>query len=118
MATYARKREFLNAIIAIEGIDAELAAFAEAEIEKMDAANAKRKSKNSEKHVENAALAQKIVAEFLGAEPKTATEIAEAYTISTQKASALMRMDEVADSIVKTEIKVKGKGKVKGYTKA
>ena len=112
------KREFLTAIVAIEGIDAELTAFAEAEIEKMDAANAKRKSKNSEKHVENAALAQKIVAEFLGEEPKTATEIAAAYEISTQKASALMRMPEIAESIVKTDVKVKGKGSVKGYTKA
>ena len=111
------KREFLNAVIALNA-DADLTAFAEAEITKLDASNAKRKAKTSEKHIENAELAQKIVAEFLSDEPKTATEIGEAYGISTQKASALMRMPEIAESIVKTDIKVKGKGKAKGYTKA
>ena len=115
--TEMTKREFLNAVIALNA-DAELTLFAEKEITKMDEANAKRKSKNSEKHVANAELAVKIVDEFLGEEPKTATEIANAYDISTQKASALMRMPEVADSIVKTDIKIKGKGKVKGYAKA
>lgn len=115
--TEMTKREFLNAVIALNA-DAELTLFAEKEIMKMDASNAKRKSKNSEKHVANAELATKIVNEFLSDEPKTATEIGEAYEISTQKASALMRMPEVTDLIVKTDIKVKGKGKVKGYTKA
>ena len=111
------KREFLNAVIALNA-DAEITSFAEAEIIKMDASNSKRKEKVSEKHVANAELATKIVAEFLGDEPKTATEIGEAFDISTQKASALMRMPEVADLIVKTDVKVKGKGTVKGYTKA
>lgn len=115
--TAMTKREFLNAVIALNA-DAEITAFAEAEIIKMDDTNAKRKAKVSEKHVANAELAQKIVAEFLGDEPKTATEIAEAYALSTQKASALMRMPEIAELITKTDVKVKGKGTVKGYTKA
>ena len=112
------KREFLQAVIAIEGIDAELAEFAEAEIVKMDETNAKRKEKVSEKRAENIEFAKRIVDEFLGDEPKTATEIGEHFEISTQKASALMRVPEIQDSIVKADIKVKGKGTVKGYTKA
>lgn len=111
------KREFLNAVIALNA-DAEITAFAEAEVIKLDESNAKRKAKVSEKHIANAKLAETIVAEFLGDEPKTATEIAEAYGISTQKASALMRMPEIEGTIAKTDVKVKGKGKVKGYTKA
>ena len=116
MATMT-KREFLNAVIALNA-DADITSFAEAEIVKMDESNKKRKEKTSEKHIANVELAQKIVSEFLGDEPKTATEIAEAYEISTQKASALMRVPEIADSITKTEVKVKGKGKVFGYAKA
>lgn len=111
------KREFLNAVIALNA-NAELTSFAEAEIIKMDSSNAKRKEKTNEKRAGNIELATKIVAEFLGEEPKTASDIAEAYGISTQKASALMRTPEIAESITKIDVKVKGKGTVKGYAKA
>lgn len=115
------KREFLNAIVSIESIgeiNAEVLAYAEAEITKMDTANANRRNKMSAKQQENLDLALKIVEEFLGDKPKTATEIGEAYSISTQKASALMRMGQVVDMIEKVDVKVKGKGTVKGYKKA
>jgi DNA-binding transcriptional regulator GbsR (MarR family) len=50
--------------------------------------------------------------EVLTNEPMTASEVAEKVGVSTQKASALLRQ---IGGLEVTELKVKGKGKVKGY---
>ena len=111
--TEMTKREFFVAVIdAVE--DAELKLFAEKEIAKMDERNAKRKASPSKKALENEPIKNAIVG-VLGNEPMTASEVAEKVEISTQKASALLRQ---IDGLTVTEIKVKGKGKVKGYALA
>jgi len=111
------KREFMNAIAA-GTITEEAMAYAAAEIEKMNAANEARKNKPSKKALENAPLVDKIVNEILGEEPITATVIAEALDVKVQKASALARIAVKEGRAVAVDVKIKGKGTQKGYTKA
>ena len=103
------KREFLNAVIALN--DEVTTEFAKAEIEKMDARNASRKDKPSKKSVENEPIKAKI-AEVLTDTPQTASEIAAKVEISVQKASALLRQMECKV----TEVKVPKKGTQKAYS--
>ena len=115
------RREFMQAVIAIENIDAELKTYAENEIVKMDEKNAKRKEQISKKAQENEPI-KVAIAEFLAGqeEPTTATVIAENVDgcTSTQKASALCRQMVEDGRLTATEVKVKGKGKQKGYSVA
>lgn len=104
------KREFLEAVITAN-LTEEVVAYANAEVVKMDERNAKRKNSPSKRSIENEPIKVKI-REVLTHEPQSASEIAEKVEISTQKASALLRQ---IDGLEVTEIKVKGKGKVKGY---
>lgn len=111
------KREFFVAVMEkVE--DAELKLFAEQEIAKMDERNAKRKNAPSKKSIENEPIKEKIV-EYLGRENEldfaTASEIANEIGISVQKASALCRQLVENGILTSEEVKVKGKGKVKGY---
>ncbi len=110
--TNMTKREFFEAVMALENVDAELVLFAENEINKMNERNAKRKSTPSKTAIANEPIKAQIV-EVLTETPQSASEIAEKVGISTQKCSALLRQIE---NLTVTEIKVKGKGKVKGYT--
>lgn len=109
--TNMTKREFFEAVMALENVDAELVLFAEQEIEKMNERNAKRKSTPSKTAIANEPIKAQIV-EVLTETPQSASEIAEKVGISTQKCSALLRQIE---NLTVTELKVKGKGKVKGY---
>ena len=109
--TNMTKREFYEAVMALENVDAELVLFAENEINKMNERNAKRKSTPSKTALANEPIKAQIV-EVLTETPQSASEIAEKVGISTQKCSALLRQIE---NLTITEIKVKGKGKVKGY---
>lgn len=114
------RREFFVAVM--EKVDdAELKLFAEQEIAKMDERNAKRKNSPSKKSIENEPIKTKIV-EYLGREDEldfaTASEIANEVEISVQKASALCRQLVENGTLTSEEVKVKGKGKVKGYALA
>lgn len=104
------KREFMEKVIA-SGIDTELVEFAQSEIEKMNARNARRSATPSKKSLENEPIKAEIV-KVLTSDPQTASELAEKVSISVQKCSALLRQIE---GLTVTEVKVKGKGKVKGY---
>ena len=104
------KREFMEMVIA-ESANEEIKAFAKAEIEKMEARNAKRREAPSKSAIANEPIKAEIV-KVLTHEPMTASAVAEQVGISTQKASALLRQIE---GLEVTEVKVKGKGKVKGY---
>ena len=107
------KREMFEAIVN-GNITEEVVEMAKNEISKMDERNAKRRNSPSKKSVENEPIKEKIVS-ILTHEPQIASEIAEKVEISTQKASALLRQ---IDGLKIEEIKVRGKGKVKGYSLA
>ena len=110
---YMTKREFLNAIVEAE-IAEELKAFAANEIEKMDAANEKRKAKPSKTAIQNAEIGQRIMEEILTKEPQSTSEIAEKAGISTQKAAAILNCLAEEGKISKG--KMKGtKGKINSY---
>lgn len=102
----------------------EHADFALAEIAKLDATNEKRREKSSKAAEANKPLVEAIQEQILTKEFQTASDIAVQLNelfptlekaISTQKASAILtRMD----GIRKEDIKIKGKGVVKGYALA
>lgn len=119
------KREFYTAVAALD--NEELAAFATAELAKMDAANEKRKNaekklspKEAAKKEANEALKAQIVNDILTTEAMTAGQVAAALgeDIKVQKASALLRQLVAEGKAVGTDIKVPGKGTAKGYTLA
>ena len=110
------KREFMTKVAAIE--DVELAEFAQNELEKMDAANEKRKGVQSKKAAENQPIIDRIVTEILTAEPQTATDIAAALELSVQKTSSLCRAAVAQGKAVQSEVKVPKKGTQKAYALA
>lgn len=107
------RREMFEAIVN-GNITEEVVAMAQNEIVKMDERNAKRKNTPSKTALANEPIKAQIKS-ILTDEPHTASEIANTVGISTQKASALLRQIE---GLTVTEVKVKGKGKVKGYALA
>lgn len=107
------KREMFEAIIN-GNVNEEIIEMAKNEIVKMDEKNAKRKNTPSKTALANEPIKAKIK-EVLTSEPQSASEVAEKVEISVQKASALLRQ---IDGLAVSEIKVKGKGKVKGYALA
>jgi len=104
------RREMFEVIVN-GNITDEVVAMAQNEIIKMDERNAKRKNRPSKNALANEPIKAHIL-EVLTDAPMVASEVAEKVGISTQKASALLRQ---IDGLVVTEVKVKGKGKVKGY---
>lgn len=117
--TLMTKREVMDAIIEAN-VNAEVTEWAEAELERMDRANKRNAEKRAEKAKENEPIKAAIF-EVLGDEPKTATEIKDEIGIdgvSVQKVSALMKKIVEAGEADKVDVKVKGKGTQKGYTRA
>jgi predicted HTH transcriptional regulator len=110
------KREFYTAIMNGE-IDEQVKLFASEELEKMDAANEKRRNTLSKKAQENLPLLQQITDEILTEEPKTATDVAAVLEVSVQKASGLLRRLVEEGKATKVDVKIKGKGTQKGYSK-
>ena len=109
------KREFYTAIMNGE-IDEQVKLFASEEIEKMEAANEKRRNTLSKKAQENQPLLRQITDEVLTDEPKTATDVAAVLEVSVQKASGLLRRLVEDGLATKVDVKIKGKGTQKGYT--
>lgn len=108
------KREFLEIVMGLGHPEA--ANFAAKELEKMDRALEKRRSKPTKAQIANAPIIQQIVSEILeGKELKTASEIAEILEISVQKASAVLRQAVSEGKVEVEDVKVKGKGVQKGY---
>ena len=107
-------REFFNAIIKAN-INPEVTETATSLLAKLDEKNAKRKNTETKEQKENKVLMEKILANLSAGTPTSASVLGGALGVSTQKASALCVLLEKEGKVVVTEIKVKGKGKVKGY---
>ena len=107
-------REFFTAIINSTLAD-ELKNFAQAEIDKLDARNDKRKNTMTKEQKENETFKVAIL-ELLAEKPMVASEIASAMGFSTQKASALCKLLANEGKVTVGEVKVKNKGAVKQYT--
>ena len=119
------KREFFVAVS--EGkMTEEMQAMAAEFLAKMDAQLEARKGKVSAKEQEkrdaNEALARKVATEILGAEAKTASDVAAELTemlgeeVKVQKASSLCRKAVELELAVQTEVKIPKKGTCKAYT--
>ena len=114
--TTMTSREFFNAVI--EGkITDEIKDFAKSQIEKLDSKNAKRKSTDSKTQTANKEVKATLLTTFENDKVYIASEIVGTVDgiNSTQKASALLRQLVEEGKLVSEEVKVKGKGKVKGY---
>lgn len=117
------KREFLEKNKVGVVVDEEMAEFAAAEIQKLDHTNEVRRDaaarKAVEKEAEKAPIRTAIV-NVMTAEPKTASAlIAEAgVEIKPQAIPSLLKGLVEDGSVVKSKIKVKGKGEQVGYAKA
>ena len=114
------EREFYTAVIEAN-INDELTGFATKGIEKIDKANEARKVKTAEKAVakeaEKAPIREAIFAVITTGEGKTASDlITEAgVDIKPQAIPSLLKPLVDEGKVIKTDIKVKGKGTVRGY---
>lgn len=113
------QREFLENVA--NGImNEEMVTFATERIAALDAANEKRREinarKRAEKEAEKAPIREAIMA-VITSEPKTATTlIAEAgVEIKPQAIPSLLKGAIEAGTVLKVDVKVKGKGTQRGY---
>ena len=123
------KIELMRALVEGATVTAEMAEKAAEIIAADEAAKEKRKGKVSEKdaakRAANEEMAKHIAADILGAEAKTATDVAEALTaeledpaepVKVQKASYLLRLAVTMGLAAQTEVKIPKKGTQKAYT--
>ena len=114
-------REFYEAVVAAQ-INDELTQFATDAIAKLDHTNELRKQKNAEKAVakeaEKAPIREAILA-VITDEPKTASTLIEeaGVEIKPQAIPSLLKGLIEDGIVVKTDIKVKGKGTQRGYAR-
>ena len=114
-------RKYHEAVAAIPNAPADVVAKAKAELAKMDAANAQRKSKPSKTAIANEPIKAAIVNLLTENGAMVASAIGAALTngeveVSTSKASALCRQLVEDGTLSVAEVKVKGKGTVKQYS--
>ena len=123
------KREFFVKVSAGEMTE-EMQAFAAEALAKMDETLAKRKGKLSEKEQAkreaNEALARRVAAEILGAEAKTATDIAAEMNekmpemlekpATSQKGTSMGQLCVKLGLAIQTEVKIPNKSFHKAYS--
>ena len=113
MANKITSREVLNLIV--NGVSNETTVGWAAEmLTKMDEKNEKRRNTPTKAQKENEPLKAKILA-VLTEGAHTAAELGTICSLSTQKVSALCRALVAEGKVTVTDIKVRGKGKVKQY---
>lgn len=116
------QREFYTAVIEAN-VSEELVAFATDAIAKLDKTNETRKVKTAEKaaakEAEKAPIREAIYAVITTGEGKTASDlIAEAgVDVKPQSIPSLLKPLVDEGKVIKTDIKVKGKGTVRGYAR-
>lgn len=111
-------REFFEKIAKNETLAEEIRKHATEAIAKLDKRNADRKEKPSKTALANEPIKASILEYLVGKSEVVASVIGEALGISTSKASALCGQLVADNKVVASEVKIKGKGKVKGYTLA
>ena len=109
-------REFYTAIIGNPNVADDYKAFAQAEIDKLDARNDKRKNTQTKAQKENEGVMTAILDHLTAHGSDVASSIGTALGISTQKASALCKLLADGGKLTVADVKVKGKGTVKQYT--
>jgi len=120
------KRSALEAI-ASGNVTEEIQNWAQTELDKMDAANAKRKEKPSKTSVANQSIKEAIFSLLTVKGQMVASDVAQALNtegvttaegepISTSKASALCRQMVEEGRLSVSEVKIPKKGKLKAYT--
>lgn len=115
--TTMTQREFYTNIINAN-ISDEMTDFAKGEIAKLDARNDKRRNTMTKEQKANEEV-KVAIADFIGGKVDVvASDIANGLAISTQKVSALCKQMVENGVLAVSEVKVKGKGAVKGYRKA
>ena len=111
-------REFFNGVLAIEGLSADLTAKAKHELAKLDAKNTKRSSSLTKVQKENLELMKEIEGYLVGKVNALSPDVAAAVGVSPQKAGGVMREMVKAGVLTVTDVKIKGRGTLKGYTLA
>lgn len=115
MATM-NEREFLNAVIN-NNITADVIAHATEGIAKLDARNEKRKATLTKAQKENEPIAQAII-EALANGGMLGVDLATAIGQTTQKTNGVAGNLVKEGKVVKTKVKVKGKGELTHYALA
>ena len=110
------EREFLNGVLGIADLPAELSTYATEGLAKLDARNDKRKNTQTKAQKENEGIMTAIVEHLTANGSAVASDIGTALGISTQKASALCKLLVNDGKVTVADIKVKNKGTVKQYT--
>lgn len=110
-------REFLTAILAIADLPADLSAYAQAEIDKLNAKNEKRKTANGEIKEENKPIAEAIVKALANGQMLSA-DLAVAIGATVQKVNGVAGEMCKIGTLVKVKVKVKGKGEQTAYALA
>ena len=109
------QREFFNAVINAN-ISADITKFAQERVAHLDTVNSNRKAKGTVTQRENAVLHADILAKVDKGVTYTANEVATLMGVTTAKASALCKQIAEGGNATVSDVKIKGKGKVKGYT--
>lgn len=107
-------REFFKAIV-IANINEDITAHAVAEIAKLDKKNAKRKAVEGQVKEENKPIAEAIVVALANGAMLSA-DLAKAIGQSTQKTNGVAGEMCKIGTLVKTKVKVKGKGEQTSYS--
>ena len=110
-------REFMEKVISAD-ISAEMTEYAQTAIAKMDAKNEKRKTTMNKNQEANVEIKAKIAETMEAEKVYTSAQISELIGVSTAKVTALLMQMVKNGEVVKSEVKIKGKGKVNGYSKA
>ena len=112
------KREFYTAITENETLTAEMREFAQTLIDGLDKTLEKRKNKPTKAAVENAPLVEKVIG-ALTDEVQTATDLMKVFNgeLKVQKVSTLLRAAVAQGKANVQDVKIKGKGTQKGYTR-
>lgn len=116
--TTMTQRTFLEMVITAN-ISDEITEFAKSRVAHLDEVNANRKAKGTKSQRENVEVKRSILAVMENGTIYTAAQIMAMEidgVTSTQKASALLRQMTETGELTVSDIKIKGKGKVKGYS--